>query len=109
MCCRIIRGTMTDNDFSDEDAEEVFAELSDNFDLLMGAKTGKLETPVSIETSFSGSLAEATGSARHTCDFIEEAENGYKASEEHLGEAQPLPSGDKRHRFKITVTSIQDS
>jgi len=100
---------MTDSDFTEEDAKEAFGEISDNFNILMGAKTGKLEPPVSIETSFSGSLAEATGSARHVCDFIEEAGHGYEADEEHLGKAEPLPSNDERHRFKITVTSKQES
>jgi hypothetical protein len=99
---------MTGSDFTEEDAKETFDEMSDNFNILMGAKTGKLETPVSIETSFSGTLAEATGSARHVCDFIEEAEHGYEANEEHLQEAKPLPSNEERHRFKITVTSKQD-
>lgn len=96
---------MTDSDFTEEDAKEVFDELSENFNLMMGAKAGKLETPVSIQTSFSGSLAETTGSARHVCDFIEDAGHGYEADEEHLGEADPLPSSEERHRFRITVTS----
>lgn len=96
---------MDDSEISKEDAEEAFQGMADNFDLLMGAKTGKLETPASIVTSFSGPLTEATGSARHVCDFIEEAGNGYLADEEHLGEVESLPSNDERHEFRISVQS----
>lgn len=99
---------MEDSDFTDEEAKEAWDEISDNMNLVMGAKAGKLEPPVSIKTSFGGSLAEATGSARHVCDFIEEAGHGYEATEEHLEETKPLPSGEERHRFRITVTSKND-
>ena len=96
---------MTNSDFTEEDAKEAFSEMGDNFNLMMGAKTGKLETPISITTSFSGSLAEATGSARHVCDFIEEAGHGYEATEEHIEEVKPISSDGERYQFEISVTS----
>lgn len=85
-----------------EQHKRVFTEVSDSFHALMGAKEGKLDTPVSFETSFSGTHAEALGSARHTAEVIEES--GYEVEIDHLGESEPLPSQDERHRFKMTVT-----
>lgn len=84
---------------------EIWNELSNSFNIMMGAQTGKLETPFTIETSTGGNRAEAEGSIRHICEFIEETDYDYQAEYEYMGEAESLTnSDDARHQYKITLT-----
>lgn len=83
-----------------KDAEEVFGSMSRSFNLMFGASEGKLDTPLEVEVSFSGSEAEARGSARYLVDDLEE--KGYSARQEYLGRVE-APVNDERHNFKFSV------
>jgi hypothetical protein len=86
-----------------DQAKDVWEELQESYSVMMGASVGKLDTPVSFETSVSGTRAETEGSIRHICEFIEDQEHGYTTEYEYCGEGEPLPSNEERHRYALTV------
>jgi carbonic anhydrase len=87
-----------------ETAHEIWDELSNSFNVMMGAAEGKLATPIAIETSTSGEdEAECLGSIRHIAEYIED--NGYEVSVEKVEEAEPLPSSEMRIVYELTITS----
>lgn len=90
-------------------AQEMFGELMNSFNLMMGAKTGELDTPTEATISTTGkSEAEALGSARLIAEEIEETEHGYSVELDDLGETDGLPdSDDVRFRYKLTVTEAR--
>lgn len=88
-----------------QNAMEIFDELGDSFNVMLGAAEGKLDTPVEIETSASGDdEAECLGSVRHIAEYIEETGHGYEVEVESLGETEGLPSNEVRFRYRLTVT-----
>jgi len=92
-----------------QNAMEIFGELGDSFNVMLGAAEGKLDTPVEIVTSASGDdEAECLGSVRHIADFIEEQGHGYEVDVEQLGESEPLPSNEIRFRYRLTVRGGQE-
>lgn len=88
------------DELSVDQASELFSDISDTFNILMGAKQGKLEPPVEIEPGFNGDKAHAMGSARHIAEQIEDA--GYTVETTYLGEVEAT-FGDERHEMRITV------
>jgi len=92
---------VTDTD-TKETAHDVWDEVTESYSMMMGAKLGKLETPVTVVTSASGDRSEAEGSIRHICEFIEEAGHGYETAHEWIEETEGL-SGP-RHRYEVSVT-----
>jgi len=88
---------------SDDELREIFDELQQSYNAMLGAAFGELETPHTFETSVSGSRAESEGSIRHICDYIGE-QDGYQATYEFESEATSLPEHEERYRFEITIT-----
>ncbi len=99
----------TPTDAERENAHQIFSELGNSFNAMMGAKAGKLDTPMTFETSVGGTRAETEGSIRHICDTIEEAGHGYETSYEHLGTSEPLPSSDERHNYELRIEDARSS
>lgn len=81
-----------------DEHREAFDSMADTFNLLMGAKTGKLSTPQTVDIRFPGDKAEAIGSARHVCEEVEDA--GYTASEEYV---EPASGDGDAHIVRVTV------
>ena len=92
-----------------QNAMEIFGELGDSFNVMLGAAEGKLDTPVEIEISASGDdEAECLGSVRHIAEYIEEAGHGYSVEIESLGETDSLPSNEVRFRYRLTVRGDEE-
>jgi hypothetical protein len=84
------------------DSYNVFDGMSKTMHTILDAKEGQLSTPRTIEIEFTGTKAEAMGSARHVADMIQES--GYTTDTEWVEEVDPIPGTDERHSMKIEIT-----